>query len=178
VLQTIRSLSSPSDPGATFRLDRPDDDRAVSLAAWFHDVVYDPRSATNEDDSAALAVDELGAVGVEPSIVDEVARLVRLTAGHSVAPGDDNGALLVDADLAILGSRPARYDRYAADVRDEYAFVDDDAFRAGRSRVLETFLDLGSIYHCELMVMRCDDSARGNLRRELDRLRSTTASRG
>jgi predicted metal-dependent HD superfamily phosphohydrolase len=178
VLQTIRSLAEPSDPGATFRLDGPDDYRIVSLAAWFHDAVYDPRSSTNEDDSAALAADELGAVGVEAAVVDEVARLVRLTAGHTVAPGDDNGALLVDADLAILGSRPARYDRYAVDVRAEYGFVDDDAYRVGRTGVLETFLGLGSIYHCELMVVRCDDSARQNLRRELDRLGSTASSRG
>jgi predicted metal-dependent HD superfamily phosphohydrolase len=178
VLQTVRSLADPTDPGASFHLDSPDDYVAVVLAAWFHDAVYDPRSATNEDDSARLASDRLGAAGLDAALVDEVARLVRLTAGHTVAPGDDNGALLVDADLAILGARPARYDRYAADVRDEYGFVDDDAFRSGRRQVLETFLGLGSIYHCELMVVRCDENARRNLRRELTRLGSTTPSIG
>ena len=63
---------------------------------------------------------------------EEVVRLVLLTAGHEVEPGDRNGAVLVDADLSILGAPPERYARYAADVRAEYAHVDDDGV-AGRT---------------------------------------------
>jgi predicted metal-dependent HD superfamily phosphohydrolase len=170
VLQTVRSLSDPADPGVSFRLDTPAQYRAASLAAWYHDAVYDPRATTNEEESAALAIDELRDLDVAPDLVAEVARLVRLTATHQVASDDDPGMVMIDADLAILGARPARYDRYARDVRAEYAHVPDDAWRQGRADVLHRFLDLGSIYHCELMVVRCDPSARRNLQRELESL--------
>ena len=64
--------------------------RTVALAAWFHDAVYNG-SATDEEDSAILA--QACLEGVLPDTdVAEVARLVRLTATHSPAPGDDAGA--------------------------------------------------------------------------------------
>ena len=95
---------------------RPD---VVRLAAWFHDAVYDPRAAgdANERDSAALAESVLTGLGVPAPTVAEVRRLVLLTAGHTVAPGDPDGALLCDADLAVLAAPPADYDRYAAAIR-------------------------------------------------------------
>jgi len=170
VLQTVRSLSSPDDPGASFGLPTPGAFTAVALAAWFHDAVYDPRSATNESESASLATEVLAGLGVDPDLTDEVARLVRITQSHVVAPNDLNAMVLVDADLAILAARSERYDRYAADVRSEYGHVPDDAYREGRARVLRHFAGLGSIYHCDQMVMRCDDPARRNLARELERL--------
>ncbi|CCA57354.1 hypothetical protein SVEN_4068, partial [Streptomyces venezuelae ATCC 10712] len=71
----------------------------------------------------------------------EVARLVRLTTSHDPAPGDLNGETLCDADLAILATAPDTYQGYAAAVREEYAFVPDDAFREGRAAVLRHLLD-------------------------------------
>jgi predicted metal-dependent HD superfamily phosphohydrolase len=175
VLQTIDALADPRDPGATCPLASPDDHLAVCLAAWLHDVVSDPTAATNEHDSAAWATAALTGLGVRPSLVQETARLIELTATHQPAPGDDNGMVLCDADLAILAARRARYDRYAAAVRAEYAHVDDEAFRLGRSAVLRRFLERPSIYWCSLMVQRCDAPARANLRRELDALNADHA---
>jgi predicted metal-dependent HD superfamily phosphohydrolase len=170
VLQTVRSLAAPDDPGASFRLDTDADYRAVSLAAWYHDAVYDPTSTTNEEESAALVRRQLGGLGFDGGVVDEVTRLVLVTKTHSVERNDLSAMVLTDADLAILAARVPRYDRYAADVRLEYGHVDDKAYRAGRSRVLQHFLDRGSIYSCDQMVMRCDGPARANLQRELDHL--------
>ena len=79
--------------------------------------------------------------------------------------------VLMDADLAILGSRAKRYDRYSAAIRAEYAHVDDESYRAGRAAVLESFLTKGSLFHCYVMVNRCDAAARANLTRELADLR-------
>jgi len=136
---------------------------AVRLAAWFHDAVYDPRAADNEERSAELAERHLG----DP----EVARLVRLTAGHEVAPGDTNGALLADADLAILAAEPAAYDRYVAAVRREYGHVPGDAFRAGRARVLESLVALPELYRIVPPRATWDSLARANLARELAELK-------
>lgn len=125
----------PDEPAAT--------PAAVRLAAWFHDVIYDPTApvGANEQASAELAVHLLTPAGIDPAVVDETARLIRLTAGHNVEADDRSGAVLVDADLGILASPPADYDRYATAVREEYAHVPDDLWVAGRGAVLRGFLE-------------------------------------
>ena len=83
------------------------DHDAVLLAAWFHDAVYDAEG-DNEERSARLAVQELTDAGCQTQIVDEVARLVRLTATHQVAADDLAGQVLCDADLGILAADERR----------------------------------------------------------------------
>jgi len=139
---------------------------AVRLAAWFHDAVYDPARDDNEQASADLARDRLAG---HPA-VDEVARLVLLTATHAPSPGDANGAVLCDADLAILAAAPDRYARYAADVRAEYAAVPDDAFRTGRARILTGLLGHRYLFHTPAGRDRFEAPARRNLRTELSLL--------
>lgn len=139
---------------------------AVVLAAFFHDAVYDPRSATNEVDSAALAWRELSPLGCEPSLIGEVERLVLLTSSHVVAAGDVDGAVLLDADLAVLGAEPAAYGAYCRAVRAEYAHVDDDLWRVGRAAVLHRFLDRPAIYHTSPMAA-AEHRARANITAEL-----------
>ena len=96
------------------------DPDAVALAAWYHDVSYDPERDDNEQVSADRA--RAGLRGLVPEArVDEVARLVLLTAGHDAEPGDANGAVLCDADLAVLAGPPDAYAAYASAVRTEYA---------------------------------------------------------
>ncbi|WP_285789397.1 metal-dependent phosphohydrolase [Micromonospora sp. NBRC 101691] len=151
--------------------DRPD---LVRLAAWCHDAVYDPRATgdANERDSAALAGTLLTTLGIPAGAVTEVRRLVLLTAGHAVAADDRDGALLCDADLAVLGSDPQRYDDYAARVRREYAHVPEPAFRAGRARVLAGLLALPALFRLPAPATRWEAPARANLARELATLRS------
>ena len=111
----------------------------IRLAAWFHDSVYaiPALQVTNEEASARLAVRCLHRAGLEIEEVNQVTRLVRLTATHQVGPGDAAGELLCDADLAILGSSEEDYRAYVAAVREEYASVDDETFWAARLDVLD-----------------------------------------
>ena len=143
---------------------------AVVLAAFCHDAVYDPERRDNEERSAVLAEAVLRRLGVAPADVEEVVRLVLLTAAHHPAPGDEHGALLCDADLAILGAAPERYRTYAADVRSEYSHLSDDAFRTGRAAVLRELLDRPRLFTTEPGRRRWDAPARWNLRAELERL--------
>ncbi len=112
----------------------------VRLAAWFHDAVYaiPAGQVTNEEASARLAVRSLHRAGLEIEEVNQVARLVRLTATHQVGPGDAEGGLLCDADLAVLGGSEEDYRAYVAAVRAEYAAVDDETFWAARLEVLDS----------------------------------------
>ncbi|WP_128381138.1 hypothetical protein [Streptomyces cavernae] len=150
--------------------DHAADPEAVRLAAWFHDAVYLPDRDTNEERSARLAERALPEAGVSQARTDEVARLVRLTVTHDPEPGDTNGAVLCDADLAVLAKPPAEYAAYAAAVREEYGFVPDDAFRAGRAVVLSQLLDLPRLFRTPYGAEVWEDAARQNLRAELTRL--------
>lgn len=147
----------------------------VGCAAWLHDAVHDGRD-DDEERSAVLATQVLTSLGVAPAVVAEVARLVRMTLDHDPPPGDDAGALLSDADLAVLGADQERYARYAADVRAEYAHVDDDAFRAGRTTVLRSLLDRPRLFVTPEGRRRWEEAARRNLRDELTILGGAAAS--
>ena len=142
-----------------------DDPAAVRLAIWFHDAVYDPRAADNEARSADLAATLLGPVGVPRSELERVARLVHATA-HLAAdrpPGDRETAILLDADLAILGAAPERYARYAGAIRQEYAWVPEPEYRAGRARVLDRFLARPRIFWTDLAHQEGEQQARANM---------------
>ncbi|MFF3731420.1 hypothetical protein ACFYXM_14150 [Streptomyces sp. NPDC002476] len=143
---------------------------AVRLAAWFHDAVYRPDRSENEERSAALAERALPEAGVPDDVTAEVARLVRLTVTHDPADGDADGEVLCDADLAILAAPPKEYAAYAAQVREEYDFVPDDAFREGRTTVLRQLLSLPRLFRTPYGAERWEPRARQNLLTELELL--------
>ena len=145
------------------------DPAAVALAAWYHDVVYDPRRGDNEQASADRA--RAGLTGLVPEErLAEVVRLVLLTAGHGPGPGDANGAVLCDADLAVLAGPPESYAAYASAVREEYGHLPDDVFTAGRIAVLESLLALPALYRLPATAA-WEPRARANLAAELSLLR-------
>lgn len=110
----------------------------VRLAGFYHDAIYDipTRQLTNEEGSARLSRRELGRAGLEVEDLNEVARLVRLTATHVPGSRDANGELMCDADLAVLGSSPETYARYVAQVTEEYAHLPRLDFVRGRFQIL------------------------------------------
>ncbi|MCZ2803980.1 metal-dependent phosphohydrolase [Modestobacter sp. VKM Ac-2983] len=147
---------------------------AVRLAAWYHDVAYDPQRSDNEEVSAARA--RIGLLGlVDDATVTEVERLVLLTAGHDPEPEDANGAVLCDADLAVLASPPAAYAGYASAVRAEYGHLSDADFTAGRIAVLEQLLALPELFRVPVAAERWTAPARANLTAELTLLRARSS---
>ena len=151
------------------------DPTAVALAAWYHDVAYDPQRSDNEQVSAERA--RIGLLGLVPDdVVAEVVRLVLLTTTHDPAEDDANGAVLCDADLAVLAGPPASYAAYASAVREEYGHLDDETFTAGRTAVLEQLLALPALYRLPRTAALWTEPARANLTAELTLLRSRAAS--
>lgn len=151
------------------------DPDAVRLAAWYHDAVYDPTRDDNELVSAARA--RAGLRGLVPEErVAEVERLVLLTATHDPTPDDANGAVLCDADLAVLAGPPDAYAAYASAVREEYGHLPDQEFTAGRIAVLERLLGLPALYRLPALAGEWTGRARANLAAELALLRARAAS--
>ena len=139
---------------------------AVRLAAWFHDAVY-VGAPEDEDRSAALAEKDLTGTGVAADVVAEVARLVRLTATHDPEPEDLAGALLSDADLAVLAADPRRYAQYVDGVRREYAHLPDAVFAQGRADVLRGLLAGPTLFRTAPGRRLWEERARANVVAEL-----------
>ncbi|MGW2341859.1 HD domain-containing protein [Streptomyces sp. NPDC001661] len=142
----------------------------VRLAAWFHDAVYRPDRSENEERSAALAERALTEAGLSPEDVAEVVRLVLLTVTHDPAEDDADGEALCDADLAILAAPAPAYAAYTKAVREEYAFVPDEAFREGRAGVLRQLLGLPRLFRTPHGRSHWESAARENLTAELELL--------
>lgn len=137
----------------------------VAMALWFHDLVMDYRSKTNEQESAAWARDRL--VGVSEGIVRKVEAHILATAHAGEAHTGDT-ALVVDIDLSILGRDVGPYDHYAALVREEYEQVySREKYNWGRKRFLKSLLKRERIFTHEEIAEAYEAQARINLTREL-----------
>ena len=156
--------------------------RAVLLAAWFHDAVYEANPGEDEAASADLARTALTPLASTGSLtnreVTTIAHLIELTASHQLADGIEeytsgaltraDAAFFLDADLAILAADSPRYTRYVAGVRAEYAHYAPDAFTRGRAAILQGFLNRTTIYASDTAHLLWDAPARLNLRTELE----------
>ncbi|MFC2577163.1 MAG: DUF4031 domain-containing protein, partial [Rothia dentocariosa] len=156
--------------------------RAVLLAAWFHDAVYEANPGEDEAASADLARTALTPLASTGSLtnreVTAIAHLIELTASHQLADGIEeytsgaltraDAAFFLDADLAILAADSPRYTRYVAGVRAEYAHYAPDAFTRGRAAILQGFLNRTTIYASDTAHLLWDAPARLNLRTELE----------
>ena len=142
----------------------PDDSASLELALWFHDAIYDPKAGDSEARSAAWARAALD--GQAPDTLDRIERHILVTR-HDAAPTDADQELLLDVDLSILGAAPVRFDQYESQIRREYAWVPDEAYRAARARILAGFCDRPSLYHTAHFRRLLEPRARENLRRSL-----------
>lgn len=146
----------------------------VVAAAFYHDAIYDPARSDNEHLSAELARRDLGSLGWVEDRVVRVAAMIEATAhvgARSPTLPDVDTAVLLDADLAVLGADPAAYSTYVAGVRQEYGHVDDPSWRAGRGAVITQFLARDQIYATPTGRGRWEAHARANLTAELASLR-------
>jgi predicted metal-dependent HD superfamily phosphohydrolase len=134
----------------------------VEVALWFHDAIYDPRREDNEERSAEWAMRTLREQDIEEATVRRVGDMIRATRHHS-SPRTADEALLLDIDLAILGSNPAAFRRYDEGIRSEYSWVPEEPYRTARTRVLAAFLERDPIYQTAAMRERFETSARRNL---------------
>ena len=142
----------------------------IRLAIWFHDAIYDPHRHDNEAQSADLAREHLTQWGAPVEWVSRISAMIEATAQHEWLDGDSDTALFLDLDLAILGMDSAVYDRYAQQVRQEYSWVPDELYRAGRCRVLQRFQARSVIYFTEWHRQQYESQARLNVGRELSGL--------
>lgn len=142
----------------------------VCAAIWFHDVVNDTRQPDNEERSAEWAERALRDGGTAAADAQRVGALILATKHHDAGEDDPDAALLLDIDLSILGREADVFDRYDAQIREEYAWVPDEQYTMARRSVLDGFLARPRIYRTADFAARFESQARLNLQRALDRL--------
>ena len=156
---SLGHIAAMLDAGRTFPLDD-----AQTMAVWFHDAIYDPRSATNEEDSAALAGERLRAAGWAARDVDLVQRIVLDTKRH--VPSCPEAEPVLDLDLMSLAVPWPEFARNTEAIRREYAHVADADFAAGRKAFFAAMLQRDRLYFTPFG-KALEVAARANLARAL-----------
>jgi predicted metal-dependent HD superfamily phosphohydrolase len=130
----------------------------VELALWLHDAIYDPRRSDNESQSAALALELLGATAQS----QRIANLIMLTHGHQPSSGPDD-SWMIDIDLAIFSKPMPRVWEYEQQIRCEYAWVEEAAYRVKRRKILVEFATRPRLYLTDFFHTKHEPLAKRNL---------------
>lgn len=156
---------------------RRSDPAAIDVAWFYHDAIYDTKLKDNEEQSAGLALYTCRKARLPPAFGRQVAAHVVATKHHWIKgpPDDIVTCVLIDADLSILGQKPATFARYERQIREEYAWVPSDAYAIGRTHVLQSFLKRGSIYATSFFRDRYEAAARRNIVKTLKQLAASAS---
>ncbi len=157
----------------------------VRLAAWYHgavfnssaQVAYARRGGEDEVASAALARDQLSALGVPDAVTERVEELVRALARHDADEHDVDALALCDADLGTLAVEPQRYTAYRRAIREEYAHIPEADYVASRLAILTRLLKRRRLFVSPFS-LSWEEPARENLTAELSHLRARLAELG
>lgn len=148
--------------------------KKVAAFIVYHDVIYrtDSREniVQNEELSALRAEREMTEMGIDTQTIKETVSLIRATKTHQIDPLEDpEGALLIDLDMSILASDWEVYDRYAQNIRREYAMFEGLAFDMRRKNgfIERTLNGSEPIFKTKLFYDLFEEKAHQNLRREL-----------
>ncbi|MDP3230663.1 MAG: hypothetical protein Q8N13_22180 [Acidovorax sp.] len=158
--------------------ERPDalhDAHAVALALWYHDAIYWPWSKHNEERSADWAHRFVLSQELPAALAQTVHQHI-LDTRHIPGSLTGDAQWVVDIDLAVLGQSDAVYGQFERNVRREYFFVRWPRYVAGRSAVLQGFLDRPRIYGTDWFFQRYETQARVNLSNALKALQDGKSS--
>ncbi|GKZ00093.1 hypothetical protein MPSEU_000962700 [Mayamaea pseudoterrestris] len=151
------------------------DEQTILLSIFFHDAIYDPKSACNEEDSAQLFetfANQAGFATTHAALVEDVSRYILATKKHVLSADNPLSlALFLDLDMAVLGKQQSAYQTYATLIRREYGFVDRNVYCTKRAKVLEAFLAQGLIYGTHVLGTAFETQARQNLQSEVAALK-------
>src|SRR5437763_11397770 len=131
---------------------------AMQAAILFHDCIYDPERADNEQRSADVARNVLQKLHAGPQLVERVCEMI-LATRHDHMPASDDARLIVDIDLTPLGKPQEEFDENGRAIRREFANVDEENYGAGRAELLKRFLQRPQLYFTEVFRRRYEAPA-------------------
>ncbi|MDT3404974.1 adenylyltransferase/cytidyltransferase family protein [Mucilaginibacter terrae] len=109
------------------------DNEALLLATIYHDVIYNPQSSTNEDDSAAYFKETFAG---SDELKQEVCTIILDTKSHQSTT--ELSSIFCEIDLDILNRPLAQLMEYEQQIFKEFQFVDFTIYKAKRIEVLQS----------------------------------------
>ncbi|WP_284463943.1 hypothetical protein [Chryseobacterium sp.] len=141
----------------------------VSFSIFYHDIVYNATSKSNEEKSALLAETRLAELNLNNDLINAVSTQILATKFHQKSEDEDTNYLL-DADLSILGKDLESYLAYTQMIRKEYSIYPDLLYKPGRKKVLKHFLELNSIFKTDYFKEKYEVRAKENISTEIQLL--------
>lgn len=155
---------------------------AMTYAIFFHDLEYDPKSQTNEEDSVKhfhLFAKEAG-LDQDAKLVTTVEELIMASKTHCTEEhkmedvyGENDVHYFLDFDVSILGSSPSEYQDYSSCIREEYSHLPESTYNFLRTKVLKSFLQIPNIFSTKPFREKYEEQARNNIQDEITRLESS-----
>lgn len=109
---------------------------ALQLAAWFHDIIYNPCINDNEQQSVNYFTSYAAKLGIPTDIVDIAKKCILVTKNHLTASTNIEKTF-VDADLLIFAQDKKTYKNYTTNIRQEYKHLTDKEFSTKRLTLLQ-----------------------------------------
>lgn len=141
----------------------------ILFSLFYHDIIYDVEKADNEEQSACLAEERLLQLQVPVAKIQQCREQILATKKHDFHSDPDTN-YFTDADLSILGQDWESYQAYSRNVRKEYAVFPDAVYNAGRTKVLEHFLQMDRIFKTDYFHDRLEKQAKENMQREIEEI--------
>jgi predicted metal-dependent HD superfamily phosphohydrolase len=140
----------------------------LKWAIWFHDIIYDSKRTDNEKRSAKALADFSRVIGIDEESIKIMEWLIILTS-HKGQPQTRLEDIICDLDLREFVSDRSHLN--AEEVRKEFGHVADKEFYEGRIDFINSMLAKEFIYHTDEYRDTLEDTARHNLRKELDTIK-------
>jgi pantetheine-phosphate adenylyltransferase len=113
------------------------------LATIFHDIVYNPQSNTNEEDSAEFFLNAAKSSSITNEQKAHIKQLILDTKHHT--PTVNLSEEFIKADLAILNSSFDKLIKYEKQIFKEFQFVDYKDYKIKRIEVLKHYNTKGNL---------------------------------
>jgi predicted metal-dependent HD superfamily phosphohydrolase len=145
--------------------------QVIRLAIFFHDIIYNPQSTSNEVDSARLFEEFAQQTNLPADLVATVVEYILATQTHHSSKKDASLQTFLDLDMAVLGKDLAAYKSYAHLIRQEFIHIPEAVYCEKRADFLEVVLQQEHIFATDWGLQAWEEAARANLAWEIGLLR-------
>ena len=141
---------------------------AVEMAIWFHDIIYNIPPTQNELKSAEL-FRSITKDRIDPTLGQNVYDMILITM-HKVTPTRNDEKLLVDVDLSSFALPWEKFKKDSENVRQEFSDKSDRDFYSAHMKFMQSLLDRPSFFSSDFFQEKCEANARENVQRLIEEL--------
>ncbi|EMY70732.1 hypothetical protein [Leptospira vanthielii] len=147
------------------------DPEITLFALYYHDLIYDVSSKTNEEESAKIAKVRLSELGVAIERIETCVEQILATKSHRLGDeGHPDTSYFLDIDISILGTEESKYYDYAKNIRKEYSIFSREDYNKGRAQVLNHFIENIRLFHTDFFFDKYEMRSRHNVKLEIHSL--------